>query len=83
MTGHGTDIKTAQYIFAVLYILTLVCVFAIYHKTASVSTCIFSPDELMYYSSFFIIYKCTLPFPPQKGLEFPGERVFCGRGMDI
>ena len=39
MTGHGTDIKTAQYIFAVLYILTLLCVFAIYHKTASVSIC--------------------------------------------
>ena len=39
VTGHGTDIKTAQYIFAVLYILTLLCVFAIYHKTASVSIC--------------------------------------------
>ena len=39
MTGHGTDIKTAQYIFAVLYILTLLCIFAIYHKTASVSIC--------------------------------------------
>ena len=37
LTGHGTDIKTAQYIFAALYILTLVCVFAIYQKTAAVS----------------------------------------------
>ena len=37
LTGHGTDIRTAQYIFAALYILTLVCVFAIYQKTASVS----------------------------------------------
>ena len=37
VTGHGTDIKTAQYIFAALYILTLVCVFMIYQKTASVS----------------------------------------------
>lgn len=36
LTGHGTDIKTAQYIFAVLYILTLVSVFAIYQKTSSV-----------------------------------------------
>lgn len=37
LTGHGTDIRTAQYIFAALYILTLVCVFAIYQKTSSVS----------------------------------------------
>ena len=37
LTGHGTDIRTAQYIFAALYILTLVCIFAIYHKTATVS----------------------------------------------
>ncbi|CAH3038664.1 unnamed protein product [Porites lobata] len=36
LTGHGTDIRTAQYIFAALYILTLVCVFAIYQKTSSV-----------------------------------------------
>ncbi|XP_078373339.1 dol-P-Man:Man(5)GlcNAc(2)-PP-Dol alpha-1,3-mannosyltransferase-like [Oculina patagonica] len=36
LTGHGTDIKTAQYIFAALYVLTLVCVFAIYQKTAAV-----------------------------------------------
>ena len=37
LTGHGRDIRTAQYIFAALYILTLVCVFAIYQKTSSVS----------------------------------------------
>lgn len=36
VSGHGIDIKTAQYIFAALYILTLVCVFMIYQKTASV-----------------------------------------------
>lgn len=36
LTGNGTDIQTAQYIFAVLYILTLVSVFAIYQKTSSV-----------------------------------------------
>ena len=42
LTGHGTDIKTAQYIFAVLYILTLVSVFAIYQKTSSVSILLFS-----------------------------------------
>ena len=37
LTGHGTDIRTAQYIFVALYILTLLCVFAIYQKTATVS----------------------------------------------
>ena len=37
LTGHGRDIRTAQYIFTALYILTLVCVFAIYQKTSSVS----------------------------------------------
>ena len=37
LTGHGTDIRTAQYIFAAFYIVTLVCIFAIYQKTATVS----------------------------------------------
>ena len=37
LTGHGADIKTAQYIFAVFYMLTLVCVFTIYQKTNAVS----------------------------------------------
>ena len=37
ITGHGTDIKTAQYIFAALYIITLLCIFAIYQETATVS----------------------------------------------
>ncbi|XP_068753677.1 dol-P-Man:Man(5)GlcNAc(2)-PP-Dol alpha-1,3-mannosyltransferase-like [Montipora capricornis] len=36
LTAHGTDIRTAQYVFAVLYVVTLVCVFAIYQETATV-----------------------------------------------
>ncbi|XP_029201049.2 dol-P-Man:Man(5)GlcNAc(2)-PP-Dol alpha-1,3-mannosyltransferase-like [Acropora millepora] len=41
ITGHGTDIKTAQYIFAALYIITLLCIFAIYQETATVPPYVF------------------------------------------
>lgn len=38
-TGQGTDIRMAQYIFAVLYLATLLLVFLIYHQTCKVSLC--------------------------------------------
>ncbi|KAK1344082.1 hypothetical protein QTO34_014641 [Cnephaeus nilssonii] len=38
VTGHGTDIRMAQHIFAVLYLATLLLVFLIYHQTCKVST---------------------------------------------
>lgn len=37
VTGQGTDIRTAQHIFAVLYLATLLLVFLIYHQTCKVS----------------------------------------------
>lgn len=37
VTGHGTDIRMAQHIFAVLYLATLLLVFLIYHQTCKVS----------------------------------------------
>lgn len=74
LTGHGTDIKTAQYIFAALYILTLVCVFAIYQKTAAVSISdyslkcfyflIFKLDTSMYNMDSSILQ--TVQFLPEK-----------------
>lgn len=36
-TDRGTDIPMAQNIFAVLYLVTLVLVFLIYHQTSKVS----------------------------------------------
>lgn len=36
-TDRGTDIRTAQHIFAVLYLVTLLLVFLIYHQTCKVS----------------------------------------------
>ena len=37
LTDKGTDIGTAQFIFAALYLGTLLCIFAIYQKTSVVS----------------------------------------------
>ncbi|RZF43201.1 hypothetical protein LSTR_LSTR017150, partial [Laodelphax striatellus] len=36
LTESGTNIRIAQYIFCVFYILTLTCIFRIYHKTGKV-----------------------------------------------
>jgi len=38
ITDHGKEIRSAQYIFAVIYILNLVAVFRLYHKLKTVST---------------------------------------------
>uniref|UniRef100_A0A8D1WIV8 Dol-P-Man:Man(5)GlcNAc(2)-PP-Dol alpha-1,3-mannosyltransferase n=1 Tax=Sus scrofa TaxID=9823 RepID=A0A8D1WIV8_PIG len=40
-TGRGTDIRTAQHIFAVLYLATLLLVFLIYHQTCKVPPFVF------------------------------------------
>lgn len=40
-TGRGTDIRTAQNIFAVLYLATLLLVFLIYHQTCKVPPFVF------------------------------------------
>ncbi len=37
-TDHGSDVKMGQYIFAALYLLTLLLVFNIYRKTKIVSS---------------------------------------------
>ena len=58
VTGHGTDIKIAQYIFAALYILTLVCVFMIYQKTASVS--IICQNYFLFICFLFVLFKSPL-----------------------
>lgn len=39
VTGQGTDIPMAQNIYAVLYLVTLLLVFLIYHQTSKVSLC--------------------------------------------
>ncbi|XP_023606384.1 dol-P-Man:Man(5)GlcNAc(2)-PP-Dol alpha-1,3-mannosyltransferase isoform X1 [Myotis lucifugus] len=41
VTGHGTDIRMAQHIFAVLYLATLLLVFLIYHQTCKVPPFVF------------------------------------------
>lgn len=41
ITSKGSDIRTAQYIFLLLYLLTLVVVFAIYQKTLKVPPFVF------------------------------------------
>ena len=65
LTGHGTDIRTAQYIFAALYVLTLVCVFAIYQKTSSVSLEITTTVEPRYFE---------VPREMEKKFEIAGFR---------
>lgn len=38
LTGHGANIKLAQYLFVGLYLLTLCLVFSLYNKTRKVRT---------------------------------------------
>lgn len=37
ITGRGANIRLAQYLFAVFYLVTLLLVFRIYHRTKKVS----------------------------------------------
>lgn len=39
ITNHGVNIHLGQYIFAVFYLITLLLVFRIYHRTKKVSMC--------------------------------------------
>ncbi|KAL0966473.1 hypothetical protein UPYG_G00295700 [Umbra pygmaea] len=41
ITNHGLNIRLAQYLFAVLYLLTLLLVFRIYHRTKKVPPYVF------------------------------------------
>lgn len=47
ISDKGKDIRIVQYVFAELYVITLAMVFAIYHRCASVSTCLDSERYLL------------------------------------